>query len=53
MLCLYDEADRGERPRLVADGAVSLARHWVVRDDRLAQVVKEVRTHLAPAKGGA
>jgi hypothetical protein len=31
MLCLYDEAERGERPRLVADGVVSLARQWVVR----------------------
>jgi hypothetical protein len=31
MLCLYDEADCGERPRLVVDGVVSLARQWVVR----------------------
>src|SRR4051794_32663003 len=53
MLCLYDEADPGEWPRLVADRVVSLARQWVVGDDGLAQAVKEVRMHLAPAKGGS
>ena len=31
MLCVYDEASRGERPHLLADGVVSLARQWVAR----------------------
>jgi hypothetical protein len=31
MLCVYDEAECGERPRLLADGIVSLVRQWVVR----------------------
>jgi hypothetical protein len=31
MLCVYDEADCGERPRLLADGVISLVRQWVVR----------------------
>jgi hypothetical protein len=30
MLCVYDEADSGERPHLVVDGLVSLVRQWVV-----------------------
>ncbi|HLK64126.1 MAG TPA: hypothetical protein VKU19_11840 [Bryobacteraceae bacterium] len=31
MLCVYTEADCGERPRLLADAALSLARQWLVR----------------------
>jgi hypothetical protein len=31
MLCVYDDADWGERPRLLADGVVSVARQWVLR----------------------
>jgi hypothetical protein len=31
MLCVYDEADRGERRHLLTDGIVSLARQWVAR----------------------
>jgi len=31
MLCVYDEAGRGERPRLLADGVASLVRQWVAR----------------------
>src|SRR5688500_10558497 len=31
MLCVYDEADCGERQHLLSDGVVSLARRWVVR----------------------
>ena len=31
MLCVYDEADCGERRHLLSDGVVSLARQWVVR----------------------
>jgi hypothetical protein len=31
MLCVYDEANYRERPRLLADGVVSLARQWVAR----------------------
>ena len=31
MLCVYDEADSGERPHLFSDGVTSLARQWVAR----------------------
>jgi hypothetical protein len=31
MLCVYDEAGRGERPHLLSDGVASLARQWVAR----------------------
>ncbi len=31
MLCVYDEAQRGERPGLWLDGVASLARQWVAR----------------------
>jgi len=31
MLCVYDEADPGERPRLLLDGVLSLLRQWVAR----------------------
>jgi hypothetical protein len=31
MLCVYDDAEPGERPRLLTDGVLSLARQWVAR----------------------
>lgn len=31
MLCVYEEADSGDRPHLLADGVASLARQWVAR----------------------
>jgi hypothetical protein len=31
MLCVYDEADRSDRPHLWSDAIASLARQWVVR----------------------
>jgi hypothetical protein len=31
MLCVYDEAERSLRPRLLADAVISLLRQWVAR----------------------
>jgi hypothetical protein len=53
MLCVYDEADRGERPRLLVDGVVSLGRQWVARSRYWIVGVAALGALLQVAAAGA